>query len=97
MIHFLWQWLLLPLIHWLVVCLVIVALGKLSEARKLVNESQKALIVPVPARMAEITFQVTRADGSVEPPRTYRTYRNPFMRWGWAVKQAFTSNQKQSA
>jgi hypothetical protein len=88
---FLWRFLALPLIHWLIVSLVLAGIGKLAEARKLGREARGAMLVPVPHRMAEITLRVTRADGTAEAPRTYRTYRNPLRQWAWAIKTAFTS------
>jgi hypothetical protein len=89
----LWRFLLLPLLHWLVVSLVVLALGRLADARRLAAEgAERALGLPVRARMAEVSLQVRRADGTLEPPRVYRTYRSPLMRWARAIKTAFTSN-----
>jgi len=94
---FIWRWLALPCIHWLAVTAAIIfalALAKLPEAyRKKRAARGVAMRVPVETKMAEVTFQVTRADGTVEPPRTCRTYRNPLMRWAWAVRKALTKNR----
>jgi len=95
MIDFLWTYLLLPLIHWLIVTLVFMAIDKLIEAKEIVNQSAGAVLqVPTNAKMAEVSLQVTRADGTIEPPQTYRTYRNPLRRWLWAIKTAFTKESE---
>jgi hypothetical protein len=105
---FLWSYIALPLIHWAIVMVALIVIGKLAEklaavlvrlsavlkklgdASKLAKKSgEMALTLPIRTEMAEISIQVTRADGTVEPPMTYRTYRNIFMRWAWAIKQAF--------
>jgi hypothetical protein len=62
-------------------------LGKIARLAE--EGRQRALLLPLPARMAEVTFQVTRADGTLEPPRTFRTYRSPVRRWLWAIKSSF--------
>jgi hypothetical protein len=91
-IRFLWPYLGRPLLSWLIVSLVILGLDKLYQARKLAALSaERAMALPVGAKMAEVTFQVTRANGTVEPAQTYRTYKNPLRRWAWAIKTAFTS------
>jgi hypothetical protein len=87
----LWRFLALPLIHWLIVSLLMAGIGKLADARKLIAEARGAMAAPVPHRMAEISLQITRADGTAEAPRTYRTYRNPLRQWAWAIKTAFSS------
>jgi hypothetical protein len=81
---------LLPLVHWAAISLAIVGLGKLAEAwKEQARAKEWAMRLPLNAEMAEMSFRVTRADGSVEPPRVQRTYRNPLKRWAWAIKQAF--------
>jgi hypothetical protein len=92
MTGFLWRFLALPLLHWLIVSLAIAGAGKLADAKKLSDEARGAVPAAAPHRMAEMTLQVTRADGSPGSTRTYRTYRNPLRQWAWAVKTAFLSN-----
>jgi hypothetical protein len=87
-----WRFLALPLIHWLIVSLAIAGMGRLADARRLIGEARGAMSAPVPHRMAEISLRITRADGTAEAPRTYRTYRNPLRQWAWAIKTAFLSN-----
>jgi hypothetical protein len=94
--HILWRFLALPLIHWLIVSLAILAVGKLAEAKRLVDEAGRAIASPVRPKMAELAFRVTRADGTAGPARVYRTYGNPLRQWAWAVKEAFTSNLTQT-
>jgi len=99
MTHF-WNYIALPLIHWAIVTAVIIGIGKLAEklTKKLIKAGElaaqsrgRAMALPVNARMAEVSMQVIRADGTKEKPQTIRTYRNPFLRWAWAIKQAFTN------
>jgi hypothetical protein len=87
----LWRFLALPLLHWLVVSLLILAMGKLADAKRLNDEAGRAMAAPIKPRMAELAFRVTRADGTVEPPRVYRTYRNPLRQWAWAIRAAFAT------
>lgn len=88
---FLWLFLLRPVLHWFCVSLAIIGLQTAWKARKLAQDSAaRAMLLPAKAKMAELTLQVTRANGDVEPARTYRTYRNPLRRWAWAIKTAFS-------
>jgi hypothetical protein len=94
--HLILTYVIIPLIHWAIVTAVIIGIGKLAEklakAGALAAQSRdRAMALPVNARMAEVSLQVIRADGTKEKPQTHRTYRNPFMRWAWAIKQAFTT------
>ena len=85
-----WVWLARPLLSWLIVSLVILGIERLVKARQLAAVSaERALALPVGAKMAEVSFQVTRANGDKEPAQTYRTYKNPLRRWAWALKTAF--------
>jgi hypothetical protein len=91
---FLWHYLCLPVFHWLLITLAIGFLGKFFEAKKLVKQSKDcAMLLHTNAKMAEIRFQVTRADGTKESPQTYRTYRNPLRRWLWAVQSVLTTKE----
>jgi hypothetical protein len=91
MTAFLWRWLCLPLAHWLAVSLAILAVEALvrglREAARLEGRC-RALIAPVRARSVQVTVQVTRADGTAEPPMTIRAHRNPLRRWAWAIGKA---------
>jgi len=94
--HFLWTWFLLPIIHFLVVGFALQGLDWLAKrlqaaAEEIKRSNSMAMALPVGARMAECSFQVTRANGDMEKPVTHRTYRNPLLRWGWAITHAFTT------
>lgn len=91
----LWRYVALPLIHWAAVTLLILVAGAVSDAARLAREARGAISAPMPHRMAELTFQITRADGTTEPPRTLRTYRNPLRQWAWAIKEAFADKRNQ--
>ena len=89
--HALWIFLGRPLLDWLIVSLVFLALQKFLEARALAAQSaDRAIHLPVGAKMAEVSLQVPRADGTKEAPQTYRTYKNPLRRWAWALQTAFS-------
>lgn len=94
MLRWLWTWVALPFIHFLAVGLTLQALSWLLERLKVAAENiersnSMAMHLPVNAKMAECAFQVTRADGRVEPTVVHRTYRNPLRRWAWAIQSAF--------
>ena len=94
--HLLWTWFFLPIIHFFVVGFTLQGLDWLAKRLQVAAENVKhsnsmAMALPVGARMAECTLQVRRANGDQEKPVTHRTYRNPLLRWGWAIKNAFTS------
>lgn len=92
----LWAWVVLPVFHFFAVALVLAGLewlGKriMAAVEELKRANSMAMALPVGARMAECKLQVTRANGTVEKPQVHRTYRNRLLRWGWAIKHAFTS------
>ena len=88
---FLWSYLALPLIHWLIVTFAIFTIcvfaNVIIEAKKLAKQS-KALFISANVKMAEVSLQVTRADGTTEKPLTFRAYSNPLRRWAWRLAMA---------
>ena len=88
---FFWTWLWLPLIHWLIVSFLFIAFAVVVEIKKQ-KKTDPVISVPISAEMTELTLQVTRADGTIEPPKTYRSYRNPIKRILWAIKQLFSKS-----
>lgn len=94
--HFLWVWFCIPVFHFFVVGFALQGLDWLlkklqASAEAIQRSNAMAMMLPMEARMAELSHVVTRANGDKEPQVTYRTYRNPLLRWGWAIKHAFTS------
>jgi hypothetical protein len=88
MMPFLWPWLILPLIHWLIVSLAFAFIGKLLGAEQ-PHGRGASIAAPMDAVAAEMVVQVRRADGTMEPPKTYRVRAGIFRRCAKAIKAVF--------
>ena len=67
---FLWAWIALPVIHWAVVSIIVIALVAIIDAIT-AKKKESGLKAPLRAKAAGMELQVKRADGTTEPPRTY--------------------------
>jgi len=92
--HVLADWVLIPVFHYVAVSVVLAVLEAVGRRLEAIAEEIRrangmAMQIPVGARMAEMQVQVIRANGTVERTITQRTYRNPILRMGWAIRNAF--------